>query len=256
MQVRSLSLRELSSEGELRVPIATHAEDGLCLVSIASAWGFWGGLEGEYPAARAALESLRRDATQPEPDWDHALERCFAEATRVLDEMPWPEDADDVAPSTTLTCVVVAPGGVWIRWSGSLEVLRIRGGRLITGTEAHTVYNRALRESREEADLVSKHMPAKRMLTSYVDPRHRAPDAAEMIHWTALQPGEVLIVAKNTLVDSLRAELPKVPRDPDELLEFALRLDEHVTDAAGRPFEPDRLGVAISVEDRPTRLQF
>ena len=256
MKVRSLSLREPDANLLSEPPIATFANEGLCLVSIASAWGFWGGLEGEGPVARAAFDALKGRAADPQPDWDAALEQAFGDATRALGELPWSEGAEELAPSSTLTCVVATPGGIWIRWSGALEVIRIRGGRHITGTQAHTLYNRARRESLEEADLVSKHMPAKTILTSYLDPQGRVPEGAEMTHWTALQPGEALVVTKNSLVERLRARLPEVPRRPDALLEYVLRLDEGRLNAAGRPVEPDRIGVVISREDRPMRLEF
>lgn len=243
MSAVGLSLREYLPAMTRSTPFAVDQVGAVHIAAVASAWGFWCGLDGEEPAVAAAMEVLRAETQRPHPDWFAALERAFDHTSEQLAAIPWPEDADDIRPSTSLTCVVSTPDGIWIGWAGGIEAARIVDGRVAEATTAHTYYAQLAREQPEALEHAK--FPIKTMLTNYVDAKGFSSEPPTFTQWSPLCANQQLLLAPHTVVAFLREEQPPTTLSAEAWLHATLELRGEERNELGRRLDPDRIGVVV-----------
>ncbi len=245
MRTFALTLREYLPHA---VPVAVHEGRGVVVAAVASAWGFWSGLDAEVPAVKAAIETLIEVTAHARPDWDAALETAFSSAARRLDSLPGAKDGDDLdlVPGTSLACAVVTRQGVTVGWTGGIVACIVRRNQILRSTEPHTWFNKLKNEEAvPSAELVGVASPLRNIIARSVEPTHRPQHSPEIERWPPLEIGDRLLLADRRRVAVVRRALPLVATTGDAWLREALSSPANMRDDDTRGERGDRVGVLV-----------
>ena len=244
MPVFALSLRE-PRDAHPTAPILEAEVGGASIVVMASAWGSWAGLEGEMPAARAALATLRREAKFAEANWERAMTRAFEAANAAIGAIPESDNVEGFPSDSMLIAVVADADSIWIGWAGSLIAARIRGQRVVQHTVAHTLRAQAEQDSSVGAIDLEQHPEFAHIITRTLQGSPRAESNPELARWDPLGPDERLLITSSGVFELVRDRLPN-PELPDAAwLHAVLETDAGASDEQGRPRVRDRLGALV-----------
>lgn len=218
-------------------PVAAEVHGDVTVAAVASAWGWWSGLEAECPAVLGAQTSLVADARAGETDWPAALVRAFAVAATHLDRLPQPEDPEGT-PSTCLTCAVVTPAGVFVGWLGAVTACVLDDRRIVRESEPHTLIRKLLAEGHKTAALAGMAQSFGHSVVRSLGPTVHGPSVPELSEWPPLRPGERLLLTPRATVAALRAHLPLAPAGGAPWLRAAVSTCEDAGRRIGALIEP------------------
>lgn len=220
-------------------PLVGEIVDGVAIVIVASAWGFWCGLDAESCAVAGARDCLIDAVRAGESDWRGALARAFAAASGAIDGLP-PLDCEDdeFVQNTSLTCALIGQDRVEVAWTGGIVACVLGEHGIARETEPHSLLRKMIAAGSVAPEVLA-HTPfdLSRVIARVVGPSHATDQAPEIVSWPPLAADERLLVVPHKVLGTLRSSLRDVRDFDGDWLRGAL--------SANSP-EHDRIGVLVA----------